>query len=88
MFELCERILKDKGNMFKTFKNERDFKKRNLYLEQLKEVESIIPVEDHERELIIRAYNAFNGSISKASRRLGISRNTLYLKLKKYNIEI
>lgn len=87
MIELTERIILDKGQMFKTFKNERDFKKRNLYLEQLKEVESIISIDEHEKELIIRAYNAFNGSISKASRRLGISRNTLYLKLKKYGID-
>jgi transcriptional regulator with PAS, ATPase and Fis domain len=87
MIELTERIIRDKGKMFKTFKNERDFKKRNLYLEQLKEVESIVSVEEHERELIIRAYHAFNGSISKASRALGISRNTLYLKLKKYGVD-
>jgi len=87
MIELTERIIRDKGQMFKTFKNERDFKKRNLYLEQLKEVEGIVSIEEHEKELIIRAYKAFNGSISKASRRLGISRNTLYLKLKKYGVD-
>lgn len=87
LVELSQRIILDKGNMFKTFKNERDFKRRNLYLEQLKEVESVTSLEEHEKELIIKAYHAFDGSISKASRRLGISRNTLYLKLKKYGID-
>lgn len=87
LVELSQRIILDKGNMFKTFKNERDFKRRNLYLEQLKEVESVTSLEEHEKELIVKAYHAFDGSISKASRRLGISRNTLYLKLKKYGID-
>lgn len=87
LIELSERIILDKGNMFKTFKNELDFKHKNLYLEQLKAKESITSLEIHEKDLIIRAYHAFDGSISKASRRLGISRNTLYLKLKKYGID-
>jgi sigma-54 dependent transcriptional regulator, acetoin dehydrogenase operon transcriptional activator AcoR len=88
LIELSERILIDQGEMFKNFKNERDFKRRHLYLEHLKAVESVITLEDHEKKLVLKAYNAFDGSISKASRALGISRNTLYLKLKKYGVEV
>lgn len=88
MIELSERIIKDKGQMFKSFKNERDFKSKNLYLNQLKEIENLASLEENEKELIVKAYNAYKGSISKTSRRLGISRNTLYLKLRKYGVEI
>lgn len=87
MKELAELLIKDQGKMFKTFKNEREFKRNHLYLDYQKEIDSIIPLEEVEKESIIRAYRALNGSISKASRRLGVSRNTLYLKLKKYGID-
>lgn len=87
MKELVEKIILEQGKMFKNFKNERDFKKRNLYLENLKEVGSIVPLEEHEKEMVLRAYQALNGSISSISRKLGVSRNTLYLKLKKYGID-
>jgi sigma-54 dependent transcriptional regulator, acetoin dehydrogenase operon transcriptional activator AcoR len=86
MKEFVERVLADQGAMFKSFKNERDFKKRHLFLENLKQVESIIPLDEHEKQMVLKAYNAYNGSISKTSRQLGVSRNTLYLKLKKYGI--
>ncbi len=88
MIELSERIIRDKGRMFKTFKNERDFKSKNLYLDQLKEIENLASLEENEKELIVKAYKAYKGSISKTSRRLGISRNTLYLKLRKYGVDI
>jgi DNA-binding NtrC family response regulator len=86
--EFADRLLVDQGAMFKSFKNERDFKRRYLFLENLKEVESIIPLCEHEKQMVLKAYKAYNGSISKTSRQLGVSRNTLYLKLKKYGIEI
>lgn len=87
MKELAEIIIMDKGKMFKSFKNEREFKRNHLFLEHQKEVESILSLEEVEKEHIIKAYHTFNGSISKTSRMLGVSRNTLYLKLKKYGID-
>lgn len=88
MIELSERIVKDKGKMFTSFKNERDFKRKHLYLDDLKEVENLISLEENEKMLILKAYSAYKGSISKTARKLGISRNTLYLKLKKYGVNI
>ncbi len=41
---------------------------------------------EKEREIIIRSLDANAGNISKASAELGISRNTLYRKMKNYNI--
>jgi transcriptional regulator with PAS, ATPase and Fis domain len=83
MREFVEILFNDQGKMFKDFKNERDFKQKHLYLDHLKELDSIVPLDEVEMYHVIKAYRAFNGSISKASRRLGVSRNTLYLKLKK-----
>ena len=41
---------------------------------------------EQEREIIIRTSDKNAGNISKASTELGISRNTLYRKMKNYNI--
>ena len=68
MKELMEKVVLEQGKMFKSFKNERDFKKRHLYLENLKEVDSIVTLEEHEKKMVIRAYHALNGSISKIGR--------------------
>jgi sigma-54 dependent transcriptional regulator, acetoin dehydrogenase operon transcriptional activator AcoR len=45
------------------------------------------PLDRVERESIIIALELFEGNISKASRILGVSRNTLYNKIKFYNID-
>jgi transcriptional regulator of acetoin/glycerol metabolism len=41
-----------------------------------------------EREAIEKVLAIFNGNISKAAKNLGISRNTLYAKIKTYDIEV
>ncbi|PKP39551.1 MAG: hypothetical protein CVT98_01385 [Bacteroidetes bacterium HGW-Bacteroidetes-15] len=87
MKEFAELLINDQGKMFKNFKNERDFKRKHLYLDYQKEVESIVPLDEVEMHHIIKAYKALGGSISKTSRKLGVSRNTLYLKLKKYGFD-
>lgn len=43
-----------------------------------------LPLESVERETILKALNATGGNKSEAARRLGITRRTLHLKLKKY----
>lgn len=48
--------------------------------------DEIIPLEELERREIEKAYNKFSGEIERASVALGISRATLYRKLKLYGI--
>lgn len=43
-------------------------------------------LEDLEKEATIKAIKVTNGNITLAAKQLGIARNTLYAKLKKYNI--
>lgn len=50
------------------------------------ESDEIIPLEELERREIQKAYNKFNGEIERAAVALGISRATLYRKLKIYGI--
>ncbi|HOP64072.1 MAG TPA: sigma-54 dependent transcriptional regulator [Spirochaetota bacterium] len=50
------------------------------------ETDEIIPLEELERREIGKAYNKFNGEIERAAVALGISRATLYRKLKIYGI--
>jgi len=41
---------------------------------------------EQEKEQIIRALDMNGGNVSKAAAELGISRNTIYRKMKNYNI--
>jgi DNA-binding NtrC family response regulator len=50
------------------------------------ESDEITPLEELERREIQKAYNKFNGEIERAAVALGISRATLYRKLKIYGI--
>ncbi|WP_439185579.1 sigma-54 interaction domain-containing protein [Carboxylicivirga taeanensis] len=45
-------------------------------------------VKEMEKELILRTLAHFNNNMTQSARSLGLSRNTLYLKLRKYNILI
>ena len=51
-------------------------------------IEEKFNLEDIEKATIINAIKYNNYNISKTAKSLGVSRNTLYLKIKKYNIEI
>lgn len=51
-------------------------------------IEQKFNLEDIEKATIINAIKYNNYNISKTAKSLGVSRNTLYLKIKKYNIEI
>ncbi len=44
-------------------------------------------LEEHERLLIIKAIDKFNGNLTRAAGELGINRSTLYEKIKKYEIK-
>ncbi len=48
--------------------------------------EILTSVKEMERDLIIRTLRHFNNNMTHSAQSLGLSRNTLYLKLKKYNI--
>ncbi|MEW6425843.1 MAG: sigma 54-interacting transcriptional regulator [Bacillota bacterium] len=52
-----------------------------------KQTAAVKPLALMEKENIERALKIFNGNISKTSRYLGITRNTLYNKLREYNIK-
>jgi sigma-54 dependent transcriptional regulator, acetoin dehydrogenase operon transcriptional activator AcoR len=51
-------------------------------------LEDTFNLEDREKETIINAIKYNNYNISKTAKSLGVSRNTLYLKIKKYKIKI
>ena len=46
------------------------------------------PYEEAEREILVKALKHFKGNITKASKSLKISRNTLYNKINKYEMTI
>ena len=83
--ELSSEILDDsddiKKELFNISRNNNEIISKNI-------VEENFNLEDIEKEAIINAikYNDYN--VTKTAKSLGVSRNTLYLKIKKYNIEI
>ncbi|WP_430815707.1 sigma-54 interaction domain-containing protein [Carboxylicivirga sp. RSCT41] len=50
--------------------------------------DTLCSVKEMERDLIIRTLRHYNNNMTHTAQSLGLSRNTLYLKLKKYNIEV
>ncbi|RPH29663.1 MAG: hypothetical protein EHM93_17015 [Bacteroidales bacterium] len=75
------------GNIGNDVKNEREFKKKYLFIQQREAVEGIRSIEEIEHEAIIDALRIMKGNMSKAARKLGVSRNTLYLKCKRYGVD-
>jgi PAS domain S-box-containing protein len=51
------------------------------------EEQFICSLEELEKKAIIAILNKFGGNVSKAAKILGVSRNTLYTKMKKYELE-
>lgn len=49
--------------------------------------ETILPLDEVEKQAIIKALEITNGNILQVAKALGVSRTTLYNKLEKYNIE-
>lgn len=50
------------------------------------QVESIVPLEEVEKQAILNALNTTGGNKSETARQLGITRRTLHQKLKKYGV--
>ncbi|MFA8300905.1 MAG: sigma 54-interacting transcriptional regulator [Hyphomicrobiales bacterium] len=48
----------------------------------------LVSLEELEKKAIIRTYKALDGNMTQVAKTLGISRNTLYLKIKKYNLNL
>lgn len=48
----------------------------------------LMTLEEMEKKAIVQAYRQLDGNMSKVAKTLGISRNTLYLKIKKYQIAL
>lgn len=59
------------------------FNNKPIIENKVKEVKSL---RDMEKESIVRALKLYEGNISKVSAQLGIGRNTLYRKIKEYDI--
>jgi len=85
--KFIEYVVRLDGNIGNDVKNEREFKKKYLFSQQREAVNSIKSIEDIEKEAIIDALTIMKGNMSKAARKLGVSRNTLYLKCKRYGID-
>ncbi|MHC1702399.1 MAG: sigma 54-interacting transcriptional regulator [Tenuifilaceae bacterium] len=75
------------GKIGHDVKNEREFKKKYLFIKQREDVDSIRTIEDLEKVEIKKALDIMKSNMSKAARKLGVSRNTLYLKCKRYGID-
>jgi len=65
--------------------NEMQQSNTSLEVSEKKELKSLDLVE---KETIVFAINELDGNISQVAKSLGIGRNTLYSKLKKYNIQL
>lgn len=85
--KFIEYVVRVDGNIGNDVKNEREFKKKYLFSQQREAVNSIKSIEDIEKEAIVDALSIMKGNMSKAARKLGVSRNTLYLKCKRYGID-
>lgn len=83
--ELSSEILDDsddiKKELFNISSNNNEIISKNI-------AEENFNLEDIEKEAIINAIKYNNYNVTKTAKSLGVSRNTLYLKIKKYNIEI
>ena len=65
-----------------------DFPGKIYHSEAVFACDNLKPLAKQEKEVIEKALQMFGGNISKASKVLGISRNTLYSRMKDYNIRV
>ncbi|SKA95459.1 PAS domain S-box-containing protein [Caloramator quimbayensis] len=70
------------------FQDLNEIKEDKVYERNTLSDEFIGPLEELERRAIINCLKKYENNITKCSKILNISRNTLYLKMKKYNIDL
>ncbi|SFA84411.1 sigma-54-dependent Fis family transcriptional regulator [Clostridium frigidicarnis] len=61
---------------------------QELKQENCEEFNNICTLEEMEKIMIIKAIRIFKGNMTKVAKGLGISRNTLYLKVKKFKVKV
>lgn len=95
---VIENLVNLNGNLSINFNIEKDTKKSNVTNKEKDVLDKIsndnkdifkeeeLNLEFVEKQTIIKSLKYTNNNLTKASKLLGISRNTLYLKLKKYKI--
>ncbi|MBE9467871.1 MAG: sigma-54-dependent Fis family transcriptional regulator [Bacteroidetes bacterium] len=82
-----EKIVNLDGKIsFNEFVEDNSNEKSSLQSLDLIDTQVLHPIDFIEEKLIIQHFTANNKNVSKTSKSLGISRNTLYQKFKKYNI--
>ncbi|WP_459481961.1 sigma-54-dependent Fis family transcriptional regulator [Clostridium saccharoperbutylacetonicum] len=69
-------------------KQEKVLIEENFYAKDIINNEEVFNLEELEVGVIRKAIHVYNNNMTQAAKALGISRNTLYLKIKKYNIEM
>jgi len=74
-----------KINNLTTFVKKEDTSK-TIFTEKAEEVEEVLSLAEHEKDLIIKALEKNNNKRKLAAQELGISERTLYRKIKEYGI--
>jgi PAS domain S-box-containing protein len=65
-----------------------DYLKEKEFSKMIQDSEELLSLKEAEARAIKEALDYFEGNISQAARHLEIGRNTLYRKIKKYNIDV
>jgi transcriptional regulator of acetoin/glycerol metabolism len=87
-FDLWEEGESLNKNDSEALKQEKVLIEENFYAKDIINNEEVFNLEELEVGVIRKAIHVYNNNMTQAAKALGISRNTLYLKIKKYNIEM
>ncbi|AGF56545.1 transcriptional regulator of acetoin/glycerol metabolism [Clostridium saccharoperbutylacetonicum] len=87
-FDLWEEGESLNKNASEALKQENILIEENFYAKDIINNEEVFNLEELEVGVIRKAIHVYNNNMTQAAKALGISRNTLYLKIKKYNIEM
>ncbi|WP_238916035.1 sigma 54-interacting transcriptional regulator [Clostridium sp. YIM B02555] len=87
-FDLWEEWESLNKNDSEALKQEKVLIEENFYAKDIINNEEVFNLEELEVGVIRKAIHVYNNNMTQAAKALGISRNTLYLKIKKYNIEM
>ncbi|MFT8352665.1 sigma-54-dependent Fis family transcriptional regulator [Clostridium saccharoperbutylacetonicum] len=87
-FDLWEEGESLNKNDSEVLKQEKVLIEENFYAKDIINNEEVFNLDELEVGVIRKAIHVYNNNMTQAAKALGISRNTLYLKIKKYNIEM